>query len=87
MMLRIRTWDNENNKNKLLAVQELNGSDISETFKILDYMQQNDISLRVNHNVADSDDYEECLICEISMEFDEKVGEEQLLPYIAVDCV
>lgn len=87
MMLRIRSWDNENDKNKLLAVQKLNDSDISETFKILDYMRQNEIPLRVTHNVADSDEYEEYLICELSMEFDEKFGEEQLLPCIAVDCV
>ena len=37
MQLRIRKWNKSENKNELLAVQNLNDSNISETFKILHF--------------------------------------------------
>ena len=38
MHLRIRQWNENENRNKLLAVETLKDSDISETFKILYFM-------------------------------------------------
>lgn len=85
MQLRIRQWNESENKNKLLAVQTLNDSDISETFKILHFMEQNEIPLHITKGIAD-DDYEEVFIYEVNMEFDEVFGDEKLLPCISVDC-
>ena len=86
MQLRIRQWNESKKNNKILAVQHLNDSDISETFKILHFMKQNEIPLHIMKGIADNDDYEEFFIYEINMEFDEGCDEEKLLPCISVDC-
>ena len=86
MQLRIRQWNESENKSKLLAVQNLKDSDISETFKNLYFMKQNEIPLHITKGVADNDDYEECFIDEVNMEFDEGCDEERILPCISVDC-
>jgi hypothetical protein len=86
MQLRIRQWNESENKNELLAVQNLKDSDVSETFKILHFMKQNEIPLHITKGVADNDDYEEYFIYEINMEFDEGCDEERILPCISVDC-
>lgn len=86
MQLRIRQWNESENKSKLLAVQNLNDSDISETFKILHFMKQNEIPLHITKGVTDNDDYEEVFIYEVNMEFDEGCYDEKLLPCISVDC-
>lgn len=86
MQLRIRQWNESENKSELLAVQTLKDSDISETFKNLHFMQQNEIPLHITKGVADNDDYEEVFIYEVNMEFDEGCSDEKLLPCISVDC-
>lgn len=86
MNLRIRRYNESENKNELLAVQNLNDSNISETFKILHFMKQNEIPLHITKGIADNDDYEECFIYEVNMEFDEGYDEERILPCISIDC-
>ena len=87
MHLRIRQWNENENRNKLLAVETLKDSDISETFKILYFMKENEIPLHITKGIADNDDYEEVFIYEVNMEFDENLNdEEKLIPYISVDC-
>lgn len=49
-------------------------------------MKQNEIPLHIIKGVADNDDYEECFIYEVNMEFDEGCDEERIFPCISVDC-
>ncbi len=86
MQLRIRQWNENENISRLLAVHHLNNSDISETFKILHFMKQNEIPLHITKGIADNDDYEEVFIYEVNMEFDKGCDEERILPCISVDC-
>lgn len=87
MVIRINKWDDEKHKNILLSRYELKNSDISETFKILDYMKKNEILLKIFNEDAtvDSDKYEEYVIEEVSMMFDTN-NEEGIIPFISVDC-
>ena len=85
MRIRITQYNKKEDKNKLLTTYNLENSDISETFKILDYMKINEIPLRILFGMIDSDDYEEYWIDEISLQFDSD-KEYSTVPCIVVDC-
>lgn len=87
MTIRINKRDDEEHKNILLSRYELKNSDISETFKILDYMKKNEIFLKIFNKDAtvDSDKYEEYVIEEVNMMFDTD-NEDGIIPHISVDC-
>jgi hypothetical protein len=86
MIIRINKWDNEEHQDKLLSRYELKESDISETFKILYFMKQNEIPLKVYKEDASifSDDYEEYFIEEVNMVFDSDT--EGIIPHISISC-
>lgn len=82
MMLRIRKYIESEDKYKLLSVTDLKDSNISETFKILQFMKENEIPLFINNDIADSLNSEEYFIdvlgfevCGSEVPFEEKTSE------------
>lgn len=67
-MLRVRKYIESEDDYKLLSCIHLKDSDISETFKILNFMKENEISLFINDGVTDSLTSEECFIEEVCFE-------------------
>lgn len=70
MMLRIRRYNEEEDKYKILSCVYLKDSDISEMFKILEFMRKENISLFINNEgKGDSTTCEECFIDYVNLEF------------------
>lgn len=67
-MLRVRKYIESEDTYKLLSCIHLKDSNISETFKILNFMKENEIPLFINDGVADSLTSEECFIEEVCFE-------------------
>lgn len=90
MMLRIREYDKENNSLKLLSVEELKDSDISETVKILKFFKDNDLYISINEKgCGDSANNPIYSIEYIEFEFPSiNISEEdKIVPRITVDVV
>ena len=90
MMLRIREYNRENGSLKLLSVENLKESDISETVKTLKFFKDNNLYISINEKgLGDSADNPIYSIEYIEFQFPSSgVSEEdKTVPSITVDVV